>query len=93
MSSFSPSTVISATSVIALEPHRPAAMGQLALRQQVALEHHVDGLQVELLGEVEHREVLVVELAVLVGGVAVAADQLVEVALVRLLVLLRRSST
>ncbi len=61
-------------------------MGQLALGQQVALEDHVHRLQVELLGQVQHRQVLVVELAVLVGRVAVAPHQMAEVALVGFLV-------
>jgi hypothetical protein len=75
-------------SVISLGPHQLAAMGQFALGQQVLLEDDVDGLEVELLGQVQHRQVLVVELQVLVGAVAVALHQVLEIALVRLLVLL-----
>ena len=59
-------------------------MGHLALRQRVAHEHRVDGLQVKLGGEVHHGEILVVELAVLLRGIAVALDQMLEQLAVRL---------
>ena len=72
-----------------LRAHLAAAMLELALGQQVALEHHVDRLEIELLGQVQHRQVLVVEFQVLVGLVAVALHQVGEVLTVRLLVLLQ----
>ena len=59
-----------------------AAMHHLALRQRVLDEDLVDGLQVELGGQVHDRVVFVVELAVLVGGVAVILDQMPEELLV-----------
>ena len=59
-------------------------MDHLALRQRVAEEHRLDGLQIELGGQVHHRQILVVELAVLVGGVAVAFDEVTEQIAVRL---------
>ena len=53
-------------------------MGHLALRQQMAHEHRLDRLHVVLGGQVHHREIFVVELAVLLGRVAVAGDEMVE---------------
>ena len=44
----------------------------------MADEHGVDGLQIELGGQVHHREILVVELAMLLRGIAVALDQMDE---------------
>ncbi len=75
MSSFSPSTVISATRVILDGIDRLAAMGHLALRQRVLDEHGLDRLQVILRREVHHREIFVIELAVLVDEIAVALHQ------------------
>ena len=48
----------------------------------MAEEDRIDRLQVELGGEVHHRQILVVELAVLLGRVAVAVHQvMVEIAM------------
>ena len=63
---------------------RTAAMRHLALRQRVADEHGIDGLQIEFGGQIHHREILVVEFAVLLRGVAVAFDQMEEQVLMRL---------
>src|SRR5690606_13003484 len=56
-------------------PHRLAADGPLAQRQEEVLEHGADGVQVVLGGHVQHRVVLVVELAVGLGVLQVALDQ------------------
>src|SRR4029079_1773009 len=61
-----------------------AAMHHLALRQRMADEHGVDRLQIELGGEVHHREIFVVELAVLLRRVAVAGDEVTEEIAMRL---------
>ena len=53
-------------------------MDHLALRQLVLEEHGLDGLEVILGGQVHHRKKLVVELAMLVGRIAVALDQIME---------------
>ena len=82
MSSFSPSTVISATRVILRRIDRLAAMGHLALRQRVLDEHGIDGLQIILRGQVHHREIFVIEIAVLVDQIAVALHQILEQGLV-----------
>src|SRR5215471_15410240 len=66
------------------EVDRPAARSQQPARQKVLDEHRINRLHVKLGGQVHHRQVLVVELAVLVGGVAVAAHQMVEHFLLRL---------
>ena len=42
------------------------------------LEHGAYGLKLELVRQVHHREVLVVERAVLLGGIAIAPDQVIE---------------
>ena len=55
---------------------RLAAMGHLALRQRVLDEHGIDGLQIILGGQVHHREILVIEFAVLVDEIAVALHQI-----------------
>ncbi|MNE28078.1 hypothetical protein D3C80_1215070 [compost metagenome] len=55
---------------------------QQAARQQMLLEDNVDGLKIELLGQVQHRQVFVVELLVLLDPVAVAVDQALEIAAV-----------
>ena len=57
---------------------RLAAMGHLALRQRVADEHGIDGLQIELGGQVHHGEIFVVELAMLLRRIAVALDQMLN---------------
>ena len=49
-----------------------------APRQGVLDEHGLDGLQVELRRQVHHGEILVVEVAVLLGGVAIILDQMLE---------------
>ena len=63
---------------------RAAAMRHLALRQRVADEHGVDGLQIELGGEIHDREIFVVEFAVLLRRIAVALDQMQEQIAMRL---------
>ena len=82
MSSFSPSTVISATRVIFAGLHEPAAMGHLALGQRMLDEHGFDRLQVILGRKVHHREIFVIELPVLVDEIAVALHQVGEQLLV-----------
>ncbi|MNQ78891.1 hypothetical protein D3C85_938140 [compost metagenome] len=56
------------------------------------LEDDVDGLEIEFLGQVQHRQILVIELLVLVDPVAIAADQVLEIAAmgVDMLVLVHR---
>ena len=76
MSSCSPSTVSSATRLICDGVDAAAAMGHLALRQRVADEHGIDGLQIELGGQIHDREIFVVEFAVLLRRIAVALDQI-----------------
>ena len=49
-----------------------------ALGQSVLDEDRLDRLQVELGGQVHDRKVLVIELAMLLGGIAVALDQMLE---------------
>ena len=78
MSSFSPSTVIRRDAADRLEIDRLAAMHHLALGQGVLHEHGLDGLEVELGRQVHDGEIFVVELAVLLGGVAVALDEVLE---------------
>ena len=53
-------------------------MAHLALGQPVLQEHGLDGLQIVLGRQIHHGEKLVIELPVLVGGIAVALDQIVE---------------
>ena len=55
-----------------------------ALRQRVANEHGLDGLQIELGGQVHDGEILVVEFAVLLRGIAVAVDEVAEQLAVRI---------
>ncbi len=78
ISSFSPSTVSSATLRMAAGSTRLAAMDQLALRQRVLDEDLIDGLQIELGGQVHDREIFVVEIAVLLGRLAVVLHQMHE---------------
>ena len=59
-------------------------MGHLTLRQRMAHEHGLDGLQIEFRRKIHHREIFVVEFLVLVRRVAVAAHQIQEQLLVRL---------
>ena len=59
-------------------------MGHLALGQGVADEHGLDGLQVELGGEIHDREIFVVELAMLLRGIAVGLHEVKEQLAVRL---------
>ena len=73
-----PSTVISPHLRIAVEIDQLAAMRHLALRQGVADEHRLDRLHVIGGVEVHHRHIFVVEVAVLLGRVAVARHQMVE---------------
>ena len=58
-------------------------MHHLALGQVVPHEHRVDGLQVEFGGQVHHREILVVEIAMLLRRIAVALDEMAEQFLMR----------
>ena len=67
--------------------HRPAAMHQLALRQQMLLEHVAHGLDVEFRRQVHHREIFVVEglddlglLLLALGEVIGEIDVLLDVA-------------
>ena len=60
------------------------AMRHLALGQRVADEHGIDGLQIELGGQIHDREIFVVEFAVLLRRIAVALDQVGEQIAVRL---------
>ena len=78
MSSFSPSTVIRPQWRIAVEVDELAAMLHLALGQRVPDEHRLDRLHVIGRVQVHHREVLVVEVAMLLGQVAVAVHEMVE---------------
>ena len=55
-----------------------AAMLHLALRQRVMDEDGVDGLEIEFGGQIHHRQIFVVEIAVLFGRIAVALDEMVE---------------
>ena len=55
-----------------------SAVGHLALRQSVAHEHGLDRLHVIFGGEVHHRQIFVIELAVLLGRILVARDEMVE---------------
>ena len=50
----------------------------------MADEHRLDGLQIELGRQVHDGEILVVELAVLLGRIAVAVDEMAEQAAMRL---------
>ena len=59
-----------------------AAMRHLALGQGVADEHGIDGLQVEFRRQVHHRQIFVVEIAVLLGIVAIMLHQMHEEVLV-----------
>ena len=68
--------VSSATRRILRRIDRAAAMGHLALRQGVAHEHGIDGLQIVFGGQVHDGEILVVEFAVLLRRVAVALHQI-----------------
>ena len=63
---------------------RFAAMHHLALGQGVADEHRLDGLQIELGGQIHDRQILVVELAMLLRRVAVADDEVAEEVAMRL---------
>ena len=78
MSSRSPSIASSAVSRIAAGSTQPPAMLQLALGQQMALEHDVDRLQVEFGGHVADRAIFVVEFAGRVGAFLVADDEMLE---------------
>ena len=59
-------------------------MGELALWQGVAHEHGLDRLQIEFRGQIHHCQIFVVELAMLLRGIAIAAHQVHEQVLVRL---------
>ena len=53
-------------------------MGHIALGQRVLDEHGLDRLQIEFGRQIHHRQIFVVEIAVLVGRIAVALDQVLE---------------
>ena len=55
-----------------------SAVGHLSLRQSVAHEHGLDRLHVIFGGEVHHRQIFVIELAVLLGRILIARDEMVE---------------
>ena len=55
-----------------------AAMHHLPFRQSVTDEHRIDRLQIELGGQIHDGEIFVIELAVLLRGIAVAFDQMQE---------------
>ena len=57
-----------------------AAAHPLAERQQVLLEHDLDGVEIEFGAEVHDREVFVVEGAMAVGRIVVALHQMFELA-------------
>ena len=78
MSSFSPSTVMSADAADRIEPDRLASMLQQATRQRVFHEHGIDRLEIKLGREVHDGEIFVVEVARLLGRVAIAADEMFE---------------
>ncbi len=59
-------------------------MGHVPFRQRVTDEHGVDGLQIELSAQIHDGEILVIELAMLLRGVAVALDQVLEQLAMRL---------
>src|SRR3546814_6969737 len=53
-------------------------MRQLALWEQVTLEHDIDRLEIEFGGHVAHRAIFVVKFLGLVGALAIAIDQMLE---------------
>jgi hypothetical protein len=65
-----------------LRAHRLALDDPGAVDQREVLEHGLDGVQVVLGRHVQHGVVLVVELAVRLGAVVVALDQVEEVVVV-----------
>ena len=60
-------------------PMRHGTFGQAMLD-----EHVLDGLQIEFSRQIHHREVFVIEFAMLFGAVAITADEMAEQVLVRL---------
>ena len=65
-------------------PHRlgtdlPAAVAIESPGHKPLLEHPLDGLEVEFAGQVHDREILVIEPAMRIGAVAVAAHEVPEV--------------
>ena len=63
--------------------HRFTMVQQLAVRQVVILEYPLDGLEIEFGRQVHDGKILVVELAMLFNGIAIALDQIVEQFLMR----------
>ena len=53
-------------------------MRHLAFGQRVAHEHGLDGLQIELGGQIHDGEILIIELTMLLRRIAVAIDQVKE---------------
>jgi hypothetical protein len=82
MSSSSPSMVSSAVVVMSCGRTGSPCTLPGAVDQREVLEHGLDGVEVVLGRHVEHGVVLVVELAVRLGAVVVAADQVEEVVVV-----------
>ena len=72
MSSFSPSTAMIAHAADRREVDRLVAVHHLALRQLMLDEDLLDRLEIELGGQIHDREIFVVEIAVLLGRIAVA---------------------
>ena len=60
------------------EIDRAAAMLHLALGQAVPHKHRLDRLHVIFSGQIHHRHIFVVELAMLFRRIAVARDEMVE---------------
>src|SRR5262249_5436568 len=58
--------------------HTRAPMLHHSPRQRVTHENRLDGLQIKFGCEVHHREILIVELAMLLRGVAISLDEMQE---------------
>src|SRR5215208_5664660 len=58
------------------EIDRPPAIGHSPFRESMAHEHRINGLKVELSREIHHREIFVVERAMLLSRVAIALDEM-----------------
>ena len=59
--------------IVSVSTGRPRCI--IARSAEMLHEHRLDRLQVELGGQIHDRQIFVVELAVLFGGVAVAVDE------------------
>ena len=69
-----------------LWPNGASAVHQFALGQQVLLEDDVDGLEIEFLGQVADREVLVIEFQMGLGFIAITIHEVLKIVQVRLAV-------